>query len=64
MFFPNLKKMSSNPTPKSIVRPQLKGARELSAAELNKVRLSDKRTLLTPERLERMAAAGTQDTQE
>lgn len=56
--------MSSNHTPKSIARPELKSAREMSAAELNKVRLSEKRTLLTPERLERIAAAGGQLAEE
>lgn len=49
--------MSRNNNPKSISRPELKGARVLSAAELNRLRLSEKRTILTPERLEQMASA-------
>ncbi|MCM1033537.1 MAG: hypothetical protein NC405_07260 [Odoribacter sp.] len=35
----------------SLLYPQLKGVRVLTAAELNAVRLSDRRTVLTPEKL-------------
>lgn len=41
--------------PEHITRPELKSATTLSAMELNRLRFSDKKTLLTPERLERMA---------
>lgn len=40
---------------KTIQRPTLPGAQILSAAELNKYRLSDKHTILTPEILARAA---------
>lgn len=41
--------------PEHITRPELKSATTLSPMELNRLRFSDKKTLLTPERLERMA---------
>ena len=37
--------------PKHIPEPPLKSATALSAIEMNKIRFSSKRTLLTPERL-------------
>ncbi len=43
--------------PEHITRPVLESATTLSAPELNRLRFSDKKTLLTPERLERMARA-------
>lgn len=43
--------------PEHITRPELKSATTLSPMELNRLRFSDKKTLLTPERLERMATA-------
>lgn len=42
---------------KPIHRPSLDHARVLSALELNNYRFSDKHTVLTPELLEKMAAA-------
>lgn len=43
---------------KTIQRPQLSGAHVMTAAEMNKFRLSDKHTVLTPELLARVAARG------
>lgn len=39
--------------PKHIPEPTLKSATALSAIEMNKIRFSSKRTLLTPERLKK-----------
>ncbi|MBD5243897.1 MAG: hypothetical protein HDS02_01420 [Bacteroides sp.] len=52
--------MNRNNAPKRIARPELKSGRVLSASELNKIRISEKRTLLTPERLARIAAAAAE----
>ncbi len=42
---------------KTISRPDLKSASELPPTELNKIRFSAKRTVLTPERLEKMRSS-------
>ena len=43
--------------PEHITRPELKSATTLSPMELNRLRFSDKKTLLTPARLARKATA-------
>lgn len=44
-------------TPKHIERPSLKSARPLTALQLNELRLKVKHSVLTPELLEKMASA-------
>ena len=40
---------------KTIPRPEIEGARKLGPLDLNRYHFSDKRTVLTPARLEAMA---------
>lgn len=42
---------------KSIPKSEIKNAVKLSALELNKIYLSDKRTILTPEILEKLGSS-------
>ncbi|MCM1505148.1 MAG: hypothetical protein NC127_08120 [Muribaculum sp.] len=46
---------------KTISRPVLESAKQLSPTELNKIRFSAKRTVLTPERLEKMRSSTISD---
>lgn len=48
-------------TPRIIKRPELKSASALTPQQLNAVRFSPHRTLLTPEQLEKLKA-GTADS--
>ena len=44
---------------KKIKRADIKGAVKLSAVELNKIHFSDKRTVLTPVLLEKLASGNS-----
>ncbi|MBD5267828.1 MAG: hypothetical protein HDS41_06600 [Bacteroides sp.] len=44
---------------KKIKRADIKDAVKLSAMDLNKIHFSDRRTVLTPEVLEKLASSGT-----
>ena len=45
---------------KTISKVNLPGARKLSPLEMNGIHFSPKRTILTPEQLEKLASAGSQ----